>query len=47
VKLHVGLDDVDFMKLGGQGKSRSDKPAANANFDSTLTYACPVVWLVV
>jgi len=42
-KLHVERNDVDFMKLGGQGKSRSDKPAANANFDGTLTHACPAV----
>lgn len=38
---NVERDDVDFMKLGGQGKSRSDKPAANANFDGTLTHADP------
>lgn len=40
----MGRDDVDFMKLGGQGKSRSDKPATNANFNGTLTHACPAVW---
>lgn len=35
------------MKLGEQGKSRSDKPAASANFDGTLTHAGPstAIWI--